>query len=241
MNKHRLRWSIKWLGGHTRILAFSLLIACVPISPALAELAVSQLIVELRPAAQPKADIEIYNDSTERAFVAVEARELIDAGSIGERPFQSPDPEKLGLIASPARMILEPHQRRTLRIAAIVSEIERERVYRVSVKPVAGDVTSDQTGLKLLVGYDLLVLMRPKMISTDVVAVRDGNVLTLVNRGNASVELAEGRQCDRNGDNCQPLPNKRLYAGASWRQPFPSNATGQYRLRSADGWSTVNF
>lgn len=222
-------------------LGLSLMFATVPVAPASAELAVSQLIVELKPGASRAADIEIYNDSEERSFVSVEPREIVDAGLDREKSRLSPDPEKLGLLISPARLVIEPHQRRRLRIAAIGSVPHQERIYRVTVKPVAGDVTGPESGLKLLVGYDLLVLVRPPANKPNVNISRAGRVLTIVNQGKASVELAEGKQCDGDGNNCQLLPGKRLYAGASWRQALPLSTAGEYRLRSADGWSTVKF
>lgn len=221
-------------------LCCALLAAVVPLMPASAELTVSQLIVELPPTATT-ADIEIANDSSERSYVSVEPREIISPGLANERPFVSPDPAALGLIASPARMVLEPRQRRTIRVAAISSEPARERVYRVTVKPVAGDVTSDESGLKLLVGYDLLVLVRPAKPVVAVAAKRDQHEVTLTNNGNASVELSDGKQCDKSSASCQPLPSKRLYAGASWTQAISAGAAGEYRVRSADGWSTLKF
>ncbi len=215
-------------------------LAVIPLVPASAELTVSQLIVEL-PASAPTADIEIVNDSNERSYVAIEPREILSPGSANERPFVSPNPEALGFLASPARMVLEPRQRRTIRLAAIASDLSRERVYRVTVKPVAGDVTSEQSGLKLLVGYDLLVLARPSAPTLALDAKRDQHGLTLVNNGNASVELSDGKQCDTSGAPCRPLPSKRLYAGASWTQAVSATAVGEYRVRSAKGWSTLKF
>lgn len=216
-------------------------IAMLPIAPVSAELAVSQLIVELKPGASRSADIEIYNDSDERSFVSVEPREILNPGLSTEKPLLSPNPEKLGLLVSPTRLVIEPHQRRRLRIAAIGLVHPQERIYRVTVKPALGDVTGTETGLKLLVGYDLLVLVRPPANKAKVEVTRTDSVLTIVNRGNASVELAEGKQCDGNGNNCQLLRSKRLYAGATWQQSLPRPTPGEYRLRSADGWSTVKF
>jgi len=151
------------------------------------------------------------------------------------------DPSKLGLLASPARLILEPGQRRTLRIAAIGTPSMDERVYRVTVKPVSGEVAGSTSGLKLLVGYDLLVLVRPAAVRNAVRASRSGATLMISNTGNASVELAEGKQCDATGKACQALPAKRLYAGASWSQHLPLSTSGEYRVRSTDGWSTLKF
>lgn len=224
-----------------RGLGLVILLAAFPMAPASAELAVSQLIVELKPGASRAADLEIYNDSEERSFVSVEPREIIDAGLERERPLKSPDPEKLGLLVSPTRFVIEPRQRRRLRVAAIGPALARERVYRVTVKPVSGDVTGSDSGLKLLVGYDLLVLVRPPASKPTVEVSRIEDALIIVNRGNASVELAEGKQCDKSGGKCQPLASKRLYAGASWRQPLPRSTAGEYRIRSSDSWSTIKF
>lgn len=216
-------------------------LALLPATPASAELSLSQLVVDLRPAAARTADIEIYNDSDDRSFVTVEPREIIAAGLDRESAVRSPDPEKLGLLVSPARLVIEPHQRRRMRIAAIGATPARERVYRVTVKPVTGDVTSAESGLKLLIGYDLLVLVRPPASKPVVEARRSGRTLTIANRGTASVELADGKQCDVKGANCQSLPSKRLYAGASWDQTLPLASGGQYRVRSDTGWSIVEF
>lgn len=210
-------------------------------SPAAAELVVGQLIVEFKPGSPRASDIEIFNSSEERAYALVEPREILNPGTASEQRFTSPDPAKLGLITSPARFILEPRQRRTLRIAAIGVAADRERVYRVTVKPVAGGVASEESGLKLMVGYDLLILVRPALVKNDVRVSRTGSDLIVTNDGNASVELAEGRQCDQDGKNCQLLPSKRLYAGATWKQILPRPAGGEYRMRSANGWSVLKF
>lgn len=215
--------------------------ALLAASPASADLVVSQLVVEFRPGGPRTADLELFNDSDERSYVAVEPREVLHAGTEREQGYSTPDPAKLGLLASPQRLILEPRQRRTLRIAAIGAAAERERVYRVTVKPVAGEVTGSETGLKLLVGYDLLVLARPAAIRGPVRARRTGSSLTLVNEGNASVELADGKQCSASGSECEALPARRLYSGASWTQQLPRTGAGEYRVRTAEGWSRVEF
>ena len=58
-------------------------------------------------------------------------------------------------------MIHEPGQRKLIRLAVIGLRPARERVYRVTVKPVTGELSASETGLKLLVGYDVLVLFSP--------------------------------------------------------------------------------
>lgn len=222
-------------------LCFGILVAMVAAAPAFAELAVSQLIIELKPGPSRTSDIEIYNDSDERSFVAVEPREIVEAGLVNEKSQLSPDPEKLGLLVSPTRLVIEPHQRKRLRIAAVGPVPQRERIYRITVKPVSGDVTGTETGLKLLIGYDLLVIVRPPASPPNLEFRRTGRVLTVLNHGNSSVELAEGKQCADNGENCQQLPSKRLYAGASWQQSLPASSPGEYRIRSGSDWTAVKF
>ena len=214
--------------------------AALPVAPAAAKLAISQLIVELAAGAST-ADVEVVNDSPERAYVTIDPRQVVDPGTHGQQAFVSPDPEKLGLLVSPRKMILEPGQRKRLRIAAVGAPSSVERVYRVTVKPVVGEVSGGDTGLKMLVGYDLLVLVRPADPAPRISASRSGETLTLVNRGNSSAELVDGRQCNAAGQDCVELPVKRLYAGASWTQTLPRQTKVQYRVHSAKGWSNVEF
>src|SRR5690606_31258416 len=138
-------------------------------------------------------------------------------------------PEESGLIVSPLRLVLEPGERRTIRIAAIGDRPAQDRVYRVTIRPVAGTVTAETSALKVFVGYDTLVLVRPEQIRAEVDGGRNGRVLTLHNTGNAAQELFDGKQCDAAGANCQNLPAKRLYPGATWEQTLPYDTEVTYR------------
>jgi len=215
----------------TRMAAL-LLYSAIFAAPARAELVLSQLIVDLQPGNDSRQDIEAWNNGDERAYVAVEPSEIVNAGTGSESRRTDPDPEKLGLLVSPARMILEPGQRKLIRLADISPPADRERVYRVTVKPVAGKLTSNQSGLKVLVGYDVLVLVRPAQPRPNISASRAGDIVTFRNDGNVSVELVDGRQCDASGKLCSDLPGKRLYAGAIWSEPIRPGQHAEYTLRS---------
>ena len=197
-----------------------------------AELVLSQLVVDLGTKAEQRTDIEVWNNSDERAYVATEPSEILDAGKASETRRSEVDPEKRGLIVSPSRMILEPGQRRLVRVSPIGPRGTRERVYRVTIKPVAGELSAEESGLKLLIGYDVLVLLRPSEVRAGVSAVRSGNRLTFRNDGNASVELIDGKQCAGAKSNCVELPGKRLYAGAEWTLELKSSAPADYVLVS---------
>src|SRR3954447_8226106 len=197
-----------------------------------AELVLSELIVELQPGKQVRDDLEVWNNAPERAFVAVEPREIVDPSLSSQSERRDPDPEKLGILVSPSRMILEPGERRLLRIAALSWGTAQEYVYRVTVKPVVGGVEAKDSGLKLLVGYDVLVLVRPAQPAANVSAVRAGRNLTFRNSGNVSVEIVEGTQCNASRVQCSALPGKRLYSGASWTVELGSDGPAQYTLKS---------
>ena len=207
------------------------LLAIVVPCAARAELVLSDLIVELRPGTQARADVEVWNNSPERSFVSIEPREIIDPSLVTQSVRHEPDPERLGLLVSPARMILEPGQRKLVRIASLRADTDREHVYRVTVKPVVGGIEAADSGLKIILGYDVLVLVRPTRAAPAVTGVRKGKTLTLTNAGNVSVEIVDGRQC-ATGSSCVSLPGKRLYAGASWTTELPSEGPAEYTLKS---------
>ena len=206
--------------------------AAVP-ETARAELILSQLIVELQPGKASRQDIEVRNTDSARAYVAVEPRQVLDAGQPTERRVGDPDPEKLGLLVSPARMILEPGQHKLLRFADIAPPSDLERVYRVTVKPVAGGINAEESGLKILVGYDVLVLVRPSKPVPNVTAVRTGRTITWRNDGNVSAELTDGKQCE--ASSCVDLPGKRLYPRASWSVDLPKDGKAEYLVRTTAG------
>lgn len=211
------------------LLAASTLLAA---TPARAELVLSELIVDLQSGKHVRDDVEIWNKSDERAFVAVEPRQILNPSLANQSEHRDPDPEKLGLLVSPTRMILEAGQRKLLRIATLAPATTREQVYRVTVKPVIAGVQAPDSGLKILVGYDVLVLVRPPQALPNITVTRNGRALTFNNQGNVSVEIVEGRQCNSSRAECKELPGKRLYPGASWTVELSSDLPAQYTLKS---------
>jgi P pilus assembly chaperone PapD len=212
----------------------------VPAGSARAELLLSQLIVELDPGTHSRADIEIWNNGPERSFVSVAPREILAPGTPAEAARVDPDPEKLGLLVSPARMILEPGQRKLLRIASLAAD-SREHVYRVTVKPVVGALAAEKSGLKLLVGYDALVIVRPSEMRMRVGGTRSADLLTLHNEGNVSVELTEGKACDASGKVCTPLPGGRLYANAEMKVKVPLGLHVGYQVKLGSKLVPLDF
>jgi P pilus assembly chaperone PapD len=194
----------------------------------------SELVVELgtAPNDQVGEDVEIWNNGSETSYVSVTPREILAPGTAHESSVDTSDPDKLGLLVAPARLVLEPGQRRILRFARLQPAGERERIYRVTVKPVVSQVLPPEGGgLKLLVGYDVLVLARPREIQVKVVGERSGDQLILKNEGNVSVELVDGKQC-ATPTNCESLAGIRLYAGAQAVVDVPRGHAVEYKLKA---------
>jgi P pilus assembly chaperone PapD len=198
-------------------------------SAARAEMVLSQVIVDLLPGKPPREDIEVWNDGTERMYVLAEPFEIQSPGTPAEQRIPARIPEESGVLVSPQRLVIEPGERRTIRVAAIGERPASDRIYRVAIRPVAGAVTAEESALKLFVGYDTLVLVRPERFTGDVEAVRSGRSLTLRNTGNTAQELFDGQQCDSAGGDCRALPSKRLYPGATWEQILPFDTPVTYK------------
>lgn len=210
-------------------------------SPAQAEMVLSQVIVDMQPGKASYQDIEVWNAGDERMYVSVEPFEIRQPGLPGESRVASPDPSVSGLLVTPQRLVLEPDQRRLVRVSAIAPPSAVDRVYRLTIKPVSGPVTSDVTALKVYVGYDVLVLRRPQTITGDIAATRVGRQLTLRNVSNTAQEVFEGKQCDSAGANCKALPANRLYSQAELRQELPYDTPVEYRISTGNGSVVKRF
>ena len=116
-----------------------------------------------------------------------------------------------------------------VRVAALGGRAATDKVYRVAIKPVAGELSATATALKVLVGYDALVLLRPAAIAGEVTAVRHGRRLTFHNGSNTAQEIYDGEQCVA-GQTCARLPAKRVYAGAEWTLDLPGDAPVTFTL-----------
>lgn len=222
-------------------LAAVALIATLGAAPAHAGLMLSKVILDLGPQSAPRDDIELWNDGAERIYVVAEPAEIVDPGLPTELRKSSGDPEVTGLLVTPQKLILEPGERKLVRIAAIAERPRQDRIYRVTIKPVAGPITADASALKLYVGYDALVIVRPEQPAGELTATRRGTALTIRNTGNTNVELANGRQCDAAGQNCRELPANRLYPGAAWTVDTPFTTPVSYRTLTAGKAGEARF
>ncbi|RSU52282.1 molecular chaperone [Sphingomonas sp. S-NIH.Pt15_0812] len=200
-------------------------------APADAGIVLSQVVLDILPSSDIAQNVEVTNDGADMAYVVVEPSEILAAGQPAEARRPIVDPGAGGLLVTPQRLILQPGERKTIRFAAIADRGAIDRIYRVTVKPVVGAVAAPSTALKLLVGYDVLVIIRPAVPLAKVAGARDGSTLVLRNDGNTNVELYDGRLCDAAAPTtCHDLPSRRLYVGQQWQQPLPGTGPVTYRV-----------
>jgi P pilus assembly chaperone PapD len=207
-----------------------------------ASIVLSQVVVDILPKSDVAQNIEISNDGSDVAYVVVEPSEITAPGQPAQARVPIVDPGAGGLLVSPQRLVLQPGERKAIRIAAIAERGTVDRIYRVTVKPVAGPVTAPVSALKLLVGYDVLVIYRPSEPAAKIVGERKGNTLLLRNVGNTNAEVFNGHECQLgSAPQCRDLPSKRLYAGQVWEQTLPGTGTVRYRVGSGTTSAELEF
>ncbi|MEE4455192.1 transposase [Novosphingobium resinovorum] len=209
--------------------------------PARAGIALNKVIVDIAPGTPPCDDIEVANDGQERQYVVAGPAVIQTPGTPGEKRVDSPDPTVTGLPVTPQKLVLEPGERKSVRVALIAPRGLDERVFRLAIRPVAGTVEAEQTALKVFVGYDVLIIAQPMAITGNVTATRSAQGVVFHNGANASVEMSEGGQCDAHGRDCRDLPVTRLYAGADWTVPVTRDTPVEYRIQQDKLSTTQRF
>lgn len=191
--------------------------------PAQAEFAMSEMILDFSEKKPRQKDIEILSHSKETQYIATETYIVENANSENEKRTLVKDPTKSGLMITPNKMVLSAGARKTMRFLLLEPPSDKEKIYRVAVKPVIQGVEAPGKGLalKVLVGYEALVIVRPVNAKIELAVERKGNSITITNNGNTNANIQSGRQCDAIGEDCKPINVGRIYAGQTWTTTLP--------------------
>lgn len=201
--------------------------ALVAGSSANANLSIDKLWVDFADGRAGRSDVVIRNDSEDRYFVDVTVAEILNPGTEQEERSVVADPEALGLLVTPNRMVLEPGALRSIRLVSLNENLPKDRIYRVLVRPQVGAIEREgppvEGGsaivMKLMAAYDVLVVARPQGAHAEIQAQRTASRIELSNSGNSNVLLLSGFVCPRETApddrqaTCTSVPNVRLYAG----------------------------
>ena len=196
-------------------------------APVAAQLVVDRTVLEFSP--ETRAQTVIVGNSGDQAmYVTTELNESLDPES-AEPTLQSyTDPRTAPVIANPRTMLLQPGQRKQLRLLVKAADVDKDRIYKLKVKPYIDKVTLNQpvdsrkrSALKVSVGYNLLLIQRPADPKAEVSVERRDGAIVFANAGNTNVLLKDIRQCDSAGQMCEELGTNRLYAGEELRIDLP--------------------
>lgn len=208
--------------------------------PAYGEISVSNIIVDFSDAKKRRDDIEISNVGKSVMYVAIEATEIIRPGLKGEERRTYQNPMEMGLLVAPRRMALEPGQTKTVRLSLLKRPVDKDRIYRIKIAPAVGRTIATKSAIRILVGYEALVIVRPDKAKPDISGTRTGRKLTVRNTGNTNAKLIRGKQCGMDGK-CVDLPPKRLYAGATWTVDLPLDAPAEYQIKVGENMHPRKF
>lgn len=194
-----------------------------------ADMSLDRSILVFDAGSQPRQDVEITNSSTENLYLETEILLVSQPGTEQETREQVLDPDAIELLVTPARLIVPPGARRLLRVVHLGEPPEVDRIYRVNVRPVVGPVAADATAVKVIVAYQLLIIVRPSNPQPELLWTRDGRRIEFSNRGNSNILLFNGVQCPTEGGDCVELNTaRRLYAGNEWILELPLDAPVEF-------------
>lgn len=185
-----------------------------------AQMAINNSIIHFGTGHKDRSDIEVTNTSTDPLYLRVTAFEITNPGTAEQARVKITDPKEAGLLVSPNKMVISPKGSKLVRFVNLNKNRGKEKVFRVTFEPVSGDIKGDQTGLKLLIGYEVLVLAQPTEIASKLDTNRTGSELILSNSGNSNIYLRDVKQCaaeNTDKKDCIKLRDKRLYPGNQWQ------------------------
>ncbi len=205
---------------------FLILILSFGSMPLSADMVISQSIIYFGQDGHNQEDIEIENVGSEPLYIKVTPHIVRNPGTEQQIREAYDDPTEAGLLVSPNRLVIKPGSRKLLRFVNLNSNTDEEKVYRVSVTPVVGQLEENQTGVKIVIGYEVLVLVPPANGKEELVYARAGKSLQIENKGTQNILVREGIQCEPNvtdENECTVIPGKRLYPGNKWNTELTHN------------------
>jgi len=202
--------------------------------PAAAEMRLDRSILVFDADSAPRQDVEVANTGDEVLYLDTEILTVVNPGTDDERREVITDPDALTLLVTPARAIVQPGGRQLIRIVLLEDPGDSDRVHRVNVRPVLPPLEADQSAVKVVVAYQLLIIQRPENPNPDLRWERDGKTIRFENAGNSNILLFNGRQCLGEEDCIDLGVARRLYAGNRWTVDLPLDAPVEFTAGVGD-------
>lgn len=230
------------------LLTSALLIASV----SFAGIRVTPMVISI-PATQKVGDVKVENMSDNVQYVNV-IPSIVDKTKVKSsytvfNPAKE-TPEQFGLLVTPRKLVLRPHQVRIVRLVSLHHNIKQDEYYSVEVTPVEnpmeeiyGKKKAIEAALRIVVAYEPLIIVLPLQPKQNISYQRDGKTLTMSNKGNTYVAFENVRQCNPAGDQCQKVNFgfARLYVNQTHKVALPYNTPITFTTISAVGSKTVSL
>jgi len=199
------------------------------ITPSHAQLNVDKSILELSNKTN-KTNVRLSNSGEDTLYINLNLVEIIDPARSDTESKALTNPATDGIIIHPRQIVLQPGQARTAKVMLSQAVESQDRVFRLNIKPLAGDAlpnadAEQSAGVRIMLGYQLLVLARPDKLDIDVEMTRNDNNVVFNNKSNTSVLLRELSAC--NGDSCTEMTPNRLYPNEVLTVEMPQGLSGQ--------------
>lgn len=226
------------------IILVGLLSLFIAYSPAHAGFMMSEMIIDFAADDPNQHDVKIISQDEETQYIVAETYLVENPRDKNEKRILMTNPQESGLMVTPNKMVLGANSEKLMRFLLIKPHADEEKIFRVAVKPVIGEVETEEQrlALKILVGYEALVIVRPQDAKVDLESERKGNTLTITNNGNTNAYLQSGKQCNATGGDCKDLNVSRIYAGQSWTTTLPhTNGKVQYQVWDGKETKLLSF
>ena len=218
-----------------------LLLLLLPGAVAHAQITVNRTILDFEHDKQVQ-DFEVLNDGQFSVYLNLQVSEIEKPHRDRRERVLLDDPRTAEVLVSPSQITLPPGKSKRVRVIIRTQAQERDRIYRLSVIPDTGPVRLTRQdpaavagGVKLLVGYDLLVISRPPQPDATVDVQRRSDSLRLTNRGNSNVLMQQIAQCSQTSLDCVELtPPRRLYAGEQMQLALNTNLPGPWVIQTRE-------
>ena len=208
--------------------------------PAWAAMSLDKMIIHLDAIPNAREDIVVSNPDQETLYLQTEVFRVDNPGTEKEVLQPVTNPEDFKLLISPSKAVIPVGGKKRFRLMSVETGLEKEKVYRITFKPVVGDITTEATGLKLLVAFQTLIFVQPVGGHYRLELEKSDGKLFLKNTGNVNVEITKVRHCEESGK-CAPLSvGGRLYVDT--RKTVPLEGGGGYlEVQAFDGAESETF
>ncbi len=215
----------------TSISLLALVLSFCPVVDA--QITVDQSVLEFDPG-QKTRDLEVRNEGEHKIYLDLKIAEIIDPHTAEPGRVELDDPRTAPVLVSPEQLLVLPGQRKRVRLIMREAATDIDRVFRLSVKPFTGKVNlgaalpgKTTSGIKVLLGYEILLLSRPENLEPQMKVERSDSSLALTNTGNTNVLLRRIAQCEKDGSDCIELQPNRLYAGERLELELPKKGSAE--------------